>query len=50
MFLKRKQTVEGVTDPELVRWIERFTADKREAALSFWYDVHKGILESLKEF
>lgn len=49
-FLKRKQTVDGVTDPELTRWIERFTANKREAALSFWYDVHKGILESLKEF
>ncbi len=49
-FLKRKQTVDGVTDAELARWIERFTADKREAALSFWYDMHKGVLESLKEF
>lgn len=49
-FLKRKQTVEGQEDPELVKWIDRFEADKHEAALSFWYDMHKGTLESLREF
>jgi glyceraldehyde-3-phosphate dehydrogenase (ferredoxin) len=48
-FLKRKQVVDGATDAELTRWIERFESDKREAALGFWYEVHKGILESLKE-
>ena len=49
LFLKRKQTVDGENDPELVKWIERFEADKQEAALGFWYEIHKGILESLRE-
>ena len=49
-FLKRKQVVEDNKDAELIRWIEYFESDKQEAALSFWYDMHKGILESLKEF
>jgi glyceraldehyde-3-phosphate dehydrogenase (ferredoxin) len=49
LFLKRKQTVDGENDPELVKWIERFEVDKQEAALDFWYEIHKGILESLRE-
>ncbi len=49
-FLKRKQTVEGESDSELVKWIKAFETDKHEAALGFWYETHKGILESLKEF
>jgi glyceraldehyde-3-phosphate dehydrogenase (ferredoxin) len=49
-FLKRQQTVEGNNDPELARWLDYFNGDKHEAALSFWYEMHKGILESLREF
>ena len=49
-FLKRKQTVENNNDNELVKWINYFEKDKKEAALSFWYEMHKGIIESLKEF
>jgi glyceraldehyde-3-phosphate dehydrogenase (ferredoxin) len=49
-FLKRKQTVEGNTDDELVKWIGSFETDKNEAALNFWYEIHKGIHESLKEY
>jgi len=49
-FLKRRREVEGDTDAELSRWIELFEKDKGEAALSFWYEVHKGIHESLREF
>lgn len=49
-FLKRKQTVEHVRDAELETWIKRFETDKQEAALGFWYEIHKGILESLREF
>ncbi|MGB2986589.1 MAG: hypothetical protein WBE26_11990 [Phycisphaerae bacterium] len=49
LFLKRKQTVDGENRPELVEWIKRFEADKQEAALGFWYEIHKGILESLRE-
>jgi glyceraldehyde-3-phosphate dehydrogenase (ferredoxin) len=37
-------------DPELVKWVEYFEKDKQEAALSFWYEVHKGIQESLRDF
>ncbi len=49
-FLKRKQVVENNSDPELTKWIEFFEKDKQEAALSFWSEIHKGILESLREF
>jgi glyceraldehyde-3-phosphate dehydrogenase (ferredoxin) len=49
-FLKRKQVVEGNTDPALDKWIRKFETDKKEAALNFWYEIHKGIHESLKEF
>jgi len=48
-FLKRKQVVMGSEDTELLRWIELFEKDKHEAALSFWYDMHKGIQEFLIE-
>jgi glyceraldehyde-3-phosphate dehydrogenase (ferredoxin) len=48
-FLKRMHVVDGVTDSELIRWIKRFETDKPEAALGFWCEIQKGILESLKE-
>ena len=49
-FLKRKQTVDGNNDAELLKWIGKFETDKKEAALNFWYEIHKGIHESLKEY
>lgn len=49
-FLKRHRDVEGTTDKALLEWIDRFDKDKSEAALSFWYEAHKGIHESLREF
>ena len=49
-FLKRHHEVEGNNDAELLEWIDRFEKDKQEAALSFWYEIHKGIHESLREF
>ncbi|MBI5219420.1 MAG: aldehyde ferredoxin oxidoreductase [Bacteroidia bacterium] len=49
-FLKRKQAVENCTDPELLKWIEYFEKDKHAAALDFWYDIHKGAHETLREF
>jgi glyceraldehyde-3-phosphate dehydrogenase (ferredoxin) len=42
--------VDGNTDTELLEWIDRFAKDRHEASLSFWYEVHKGIHESLREF
>jgi len=49
-FLKRQHTVEGNKASELMKWLQAFEKDKHEASLSFWYEIHKGIQESLKEF
>ena len=49
-FLKRKRDVGGVQRPELAEWITRFEKDRGEAALDFWYEMHKGAHESLREF
>jgi glyceraldehyde-3-phosphate dehydrogenase (ferredoxin) len=49
-FMKRCRDVGGVQRPELGEWIERFEKDRREAALDFWYEMHKGAHESLLEF
>lgn len=49
-FLKRKQDIEGVDDPVLKEWVGAFEKDKKEAGLAFWYEVHKGSQESLREF
>jgi glyceraldehyde-3-phosphate dehydrogenase (ferredoxin) len=49
-FLKRHRDVEGNTDATLLEWIDRFEKDKDEAALAFWYEIHKGTHESLREF
>ncbi len=49
-FLKRRREVGGVQRPDLDDWIWRFERDRREAALDFWYDMHKGAHESLMEF
>jgi glyceraldehyde-3-phosphate dehydrogenase (ferredoxin) len=49
-FLKRRQAVEGDADHELLKWIAHFERDKKEAAFAYWYEVHKGIHESLREF
>ncbi|MDJ0819558.1 MAG: aldehyde ferredoxin oxidoreductase, partial [Desulfobacterales bacterium] len=49
-FLKREREVEGNTDPELLNWLDAFQKDRREASLSYWYEMHKGVHESLREF
>jgi glyceraldehyde-3-phosphate dehydrogenase (ferredoxin) len=49
-FLVRRRDVDGDTNPELQRWIEAFEKDKNEAGLSFWYEMRKGIDESLRAF
>jgi len=49
-FLKRKETVDKETSTVLKEWIGRFEEDKNEAALAYWYEIHKGITESLREF
>ncbi len=49
-FLRRKHEVEGIRDDDLIKWLGLFEKDKLEAALRFWYDIHTGISESLREF
>jgi glyceraldehyde-3-phosphate dehydrogenase (ferredoxin) len=49
-FMKRCREIGGVERPELSEWIARFEADRRSAALDFWYEMHKGAHESLLEF
>ncbi len=49
-FLKRKRDVEGEDRAELESWIKQFDADSREAAIAFWSEIHKGVMESLLEF
>ena len=34
----------------VVEEIDKFKRDKNEAALEFWYEIHKGAHESLREF
>lgn len=49
-FLRKKAVEDNVKDSELEYWINAFEKDKFEAALQFWYEIHKGIHESLREF
>lgn len=48
-FLKKKQEIDGNQDPELLKWIKYFNDDKKSAAFDFWYEIHKGIHETLAE-
>ena len=49
-FLKKKADEDDVVNEELNTWIEAFEKDKFEAGLKFWFEIHKGIHESLREF
>ncbi|MCL4203039.1 MAG: hypothetical protein KJ000_11100 [Pirellulaceae bacterium] len=48
-FLRRKRDVDGVQRSELDHWIAEFDRDKTDAAWTFWYEMHRGIQESLRE-
>ncbi|MFO7723066.1 MAG: aldehyde ferredoxin oxidoreductase N-terminal domain-containing protein [Bacteroidales bacterium] len=49
-FLKKKNETAPGKDPVLSQWLGRFQDDPHHAALDFWYDIHKGLHESLREF
>lgn len=49
-FLIKKKEIEKVEDENLDLWIEKFKENKYNAALDFWYDIHKGIHETFREF
>lgn len=48
-FLLRRREVEADQSAELTAWIDRFARSKEEAAIDFWFEVLKGIHESLRE-
>jgi glyceraldehyde-3-phosphate dehydrogenase (ferredoxin) len=49
-FLKKKADEDGVVDEALTHLISAFEKDKFEAALQFWFEIQKGIHETLREF
>jgi glyceraldehyde-3-phosphate dehydrogenase (ferredoxin) len=49
-FLKNKKTVDRFEDPELDRWLALFDDDRHQAAFEFWYEMHKGAHETLRDF
>jgi glyceraldehyde-3-phosphate dehydrogenase (ferredoxin) len=48
-FLRKKEK-SGDNSPELKLWLDKFNEDPKHAALDFWYEIHKGVHESLREF
>ncbi|MBP7310877.1 MAG: aldehyde ferredoxin oxidoreductase, partial [Candidatus Cloacimonetes bacterium] len=48
-YLLRQKGVMKIEDESLDKWIVRFTEDKHQAALDYWYEIRKGIDESLGE-
>lgn len=49
-FLLKKYNEDGVRNSDIEYWLKQFEANSKEAALSFWYEVHKGIHEMFREF
>ncbi|MCK7480366.1 MAG: hypothetical protein M0C28_26275 [Candidatus Moduliflexus flocculans] len=49
-FMARIRDTGGEADPALDSWIAAFDSNPSEAALDFWFEVRKGIDESLREF
>ncbi len=49
-FLQKKREVDQCDHPELLVWLERFGSNPMQAALNFWYEIHKGLHSSLREF
>ena len=49
-FLKYTKRHSKDFPEELDTWINKFNNNKQEAALDFWYEIHKGAHESLREF
>ena len=49
-FLIRQHEIEKDNNPDLLGWIDYFKRDQRTAAIDFWYEIFKGIGETLNEF
>lgn len=49
-FLKKKKEVEQLNDDTLIYWLQQFESNKHAAAFEFWYEMHKGVHEQLREY
>lgn len=49
-FIKRQKEIHGAKGEEIEYWLEYFERDKKLASLDFWYEIHKGVHETLREF
>ncbi len=49
-FIKRQKEIHGAEGEEIVYWLGYFERDKKLAALDYWYEIHKGVHETLREF
>ena len=49
-FLNNKKEESAAPDETLAHWVALFEKDKTAAAYEFWYEIHKGIHETLREF
>ena len=49
-FLKKQHEITNGSNQILADWIAKFESDMNGAAMDFWYEIHKGLHESLREF
>jgi len=49
-FIRRHKEVEQTRHEELDNWLKFFDEDPKEAAYTYWFEISKGIHESLSEF
>ena len=49
-FIRRQKEVLGAESEELNYWLNYFERDRKSAAIDYWYEIHKGVHESLREF
>ena len=49
-FIKNKAESTTASSNTVTYWVDFFEKDKSAAAFEFWYEMHKGIHETLREF
>lgn len=49
-YLRKKKDTEGVSDGELDYWLRFFDRNKQDAAYEYWYEMHKGSHQVLREY
>jgi glyceraldehyde-3-phosphate dehydrogenase (ferredoxin) len=49
-FLRKKAETTHTTDNELLHWLKRFSENQHQASIDFWYEIHQGLHETLREF